>query len=278
MGYRLDSVSFSYGDKTVLDSLTLDLAEGRFYGILGPNGSGKTTLLDLLNAHRRPDAGTVLFRRRPLQDYGKKELARHLALVPQNFYVNFPFTVEEVVLMGRYPHMGRFGAPSAQDFKVVERVLELTDIAHFRDRYVTELSGGERQRVVFARALAQQTPVLLLDEATSNMDVRHGLQMLQLARHRTLSEAATVIAVFQDINLAALFCDVLVFLRQGRLVAQGESSKVLTGEIIEAVFDVKAEVELSPGLGTKSVRFSVPPLADAWPEGSEGTGGTGPSG
>jgi iron complex transport system ATP-binding protein len=160
MPFEFSHISFNYVDRKVIDDISLSLAPGKFYGIVGPNGSGKTTLLDLLARHRQPDAGDIYYRGRALSSFSKKELSREIALVPQNFYINFPFTVKEIVMMGRYPHIPRFAAPSAQDLDTLHKVMQETDTGKFADRYITELSGGERQRVVFARALAQDTPVL----------------------------------------------------------------------------------------------------------------------
>ena len=168
MLFELNHIRFRYADRNVIDDISLSLAAGKFYGIIGPNGSGKTTLLDLLTRHRVPADGDIFYSGKPLALFSKKALSREIALVPQNFYINFPFTVKEIVMMGRYPHIPRFAAPSTADLKVLHEVMELTITRDFANRYITELSGGERQRVVFARALAQDAPVLILDVATSN--------------------------------------------------------------------------------------------------------------
>jgi iron complex transport system ATP-binding protein len=169
-----------------------------------------------------------------------------MALVPQSDQINFPFSVQEVVAMGRYPHLSRFEPLSAQDYDLVQEVLDQAGIWPLRSRSVTTLSGGEKQRVIFARALAQNTPVLLLDEATSNLDIKHGLHLMRLTRDLVLSQGTTVVAVFQDLNLAAAFCHRLIFLRQGKVHTWGRTAEVLTSQTLDEVFEVQAEVRFDP--------------------------------
>jgi iron complex transport system ATP-binding protein len=242
MLYELNHISFQYADKNVIDDINLFLEPGKFYGIIGPNGSGKTTLLDLLTRHRVPFDGDLLYNGRELSSFSKKELARKIALVPQNFYINFPFTVKEIVMMGRYPHIPRFAAPSAADLKVLHDVMQLTEINDFANRYITELSGGERQRVVFARALAQDAPVLILDEATSNLDINFSISLLNVAARKVTHHGHTVVAVMQDINLAASYCDNLIFLSDGKIAANGPTRSVLTPDTLQTVFNIEAKV------------------------------------
>jgi len=181
-GFGLTGVSFAYGETRALADLTISLAPGKFYGIVGPNGCGKTTFLDLLTGTKSPEQGSVTFMDRPVADYRRRDLARLVALVPQDFGIDFAFTVQEVVLMGRHPHIGRFASPAAEDWRQVDSAMAAIGITHFKDRFVNELSGGEKQRVVVARALAQQTPYLLFDEATSSLDVRYTMQIFNEAR------------------------------------------------------------------------------------------------
>lgn len=246
MPFEFNHISFHYDDRKVIDDISLRMTPGRFYGIIGPNGSGKTTLLDLMARHRLPDAGRILYRDRTLSSFSKKELSREIALVPQNFYINFPFTVKEVVMMGRYPHMARFAAPSSHDWDTLEHVMQETQTGEFANRYITELSGGERQRVVFARALAQDTPVLILDEATSNLDINFSINLLNIAEQRVKNGDNTVVSVMQDVNLAAGYCDYLIFMAGGKIAAHGATQTVLTPEILKTVFDIDAKVYHEP--------------------------------
>jgi len=253
--YRLRHISFACGERPIIDDLSITLDGGRFYGIIGPNGSGKTTLVDLLSGHLRPDKGEITLDGRPLQHYARKELAHRIAVVPQDFSINFPYTCREVVMMGRYPHLPRFTPPGENDRAVVEDVLDRTALTDFSDRHVDRLSGGERQRVVFARGLAQQTDVLLLDEATASLDMQHAIDLLNLAA-RQVTDGATVIAVMQDINLAAIYCDQLVCIRQGRLAAAGPTNQVLNAELLKRVFRINAQVDYHPHANALQVAFN----------------------
>jgi iron complex transport system ATP-binding protein len=256
--FELDDVSFSHGANRIFEGLSMEVAAGRFHGILGPNGCGKTTLLDLLAGHLRPDVGNITFDGLRIDVYPRRLLAKRLALVPQEEAAWFPCTVEQMVMMGRYPHLPRFSRPTQRDRAVVSRVLRASGIAEFRHRAVTALSGGERQRVVFARALAQEAEVLLLDEATSHLDPAHALALLSVARDRVATGGATVLAVFHNPNLAALFCDELILMGAGRVFEQGPVEEVLTSEAVGRLYHVAARVGFDAFAGARQVVFRRP--------------------
>jgi iron complex transport system ATP-binding protein len=254
-GFNLTGVSFAYGETPALAELDLSLAPGRFYGIVGPNGCGKTTFLDLLTGGKRPDQGSVTFMDRPVAEYRRRDLARLVALVPQDFAIDFAFTVQEVVLMGRHPHIGRFASPGAEDWRQVDAAMAAIGISHFKDRLVNELSGGEKQRVVVARALAQQTPYLLFDEATSSLDVQYTMQIFNVAKRLVQEEGRTVIAVIHNLNLAAAYCDELIFMQKGKVAACGPTDAVLEASMIKKVFGVESRVAFDEFSSTKQISF-----------------------
>ena len=255
MLFECEQITFAYRDEPVIRDFSMSFEPGKFYGIIGPNGSGKTTVLDLLSKHISPVEGKISFKGKSIASYSRRSLSKELALVPQNFYIRFPFTVQEIVMMGRYPHIPRFASPSADDTAMVADIMDKTGISEFTSRYITELSGGERQRVVFARALAQNTPVLILDEATSNLDINYAISLLNISENRVKEKGNTVISVMQDINLAAAYCDYLIFLNKGRISAHGITSDVLTPDTIHSVFNVEAKVYRESYSGALQVVF-----------------------
>ncbi|MBF0529049.1 MAG: ABC transporter ATP-binding protein [Deltaproteobacteria bacterium] len=242
--FDIRNLSFAYGQHRALSDVTVSLRAGCFHGLVGPNGSGKTTLLDTLLGLKKPGQGQVLINGRSVFDLPRRELACRLALVPQEFAINFAFTVREVVLMGRYPYQRRLAGPTAADLRMVDRALELMDITDMANQIVTELSSGEKQRVAIARALAQDTSALLLDEPTSNLDVSHAHRVLQVAADLA-TKGRTIVAVLHDLNLAAAFCQELVLLKGGHLQAAGPTGLVLTSEHIRTAFRVEAAVEMN---------------------------------
>lgn len=240
MSLAVENVSWRAGGCLVLDDISLQLPAGSVLGLIGPNGSGKSSLLRLLAGLRRPDAGRVLLQGRTLAELGRKPLARRVALVEQQASTELDVTVETVVALGRTPHAGWLA--SGEDAQVIETALRQTGLWTLRDRRWQSLSGGERQRVQIARALAQQPSELLLDEPSNHLDIGHQLELLRLIRQLPL----TCVMALHDLNLAAMFCDVLVVLDKGRLVAHGSPAQVLTPALIAEVYGVRAEVSQLP--------------------------------
>ena len=233
---ELDRVSFAYSDRPAIDDLTLAVAEGEMLAIAGPNGSGKSTLLGLVAGTRTPSRGAVRLAGRSLRDYGRRELARTIAVVPQETAVAFPYRVAEMVLIGRAPHLRGLGLEGAHDVAAAERAMERTGILALADRPLAELSGGERQRVIVARALAQEPRLLLLDEPTTFLDLRHAIEILELVADLNRRERLTVVAVLHDLTAAAMYFDRLAFLRDGRVAVAGSPDAVITEASIREVF------------------------------------------
>lgn len=235
-------VGFGYGDKRICEDLSLSFpGGGAMIGLVGPNGAGKTTLLRLIMGMMEPDRGEILLEGQPVARMARRELARRMSLVPQDTHVDHPFTVEEMLAMGRHPHLGRFQPLRRQDVALLERAMAQTDIAHLRRREVNLLSGGERQRVLVARSIVQETPVVLLDEVTANLDLSHQLEVMDLARSLA-NEGRLVVATIHDLSIASRYCDRLLLLSDGQLQADGAPADVLTHANLRRFFHIEAAI------------------------------------
>lgn len=244
---RAEDIDVAYGDVRVLQAVSLAVTGGSFIGILGPNGCGKTTFLRALSRVLKPTAGTVHVEEKDISDYSIRDLATRIGAVPQETTITFDFTVEEIVQMGRHPYLGPLSSMKKEDYEICRRAMAQTNTTHLADRLITEISGGERQRVLIARALAQQPKVLLLDEPTSHLDINHQIEILSIIRG--LTPTVTVISVFHDLNLAACFCDRILLMEKGQVVAAGAPADVLTGDLINRVFGVRMMVRTHPLTG-----------------------------
>ncbi|MBS4030769.1 MAG: heme ABC transporter ATP-binding protein [Clostridiales bacterium] len=253
MEISVKQLSFKYGETAVLDSTTFSLGEGVFTGIIGPNGSGKTTLLKLISRVLKPSGGSIYLDGRELASFSQKELARRMAVVTQDGDAGYLFTVEEIVLMGRAPFLGRFQSETMEDREIVRQVMEMTGCTHLRERRLSELSGGERQRVMIARALAQEPKVLLLDEPTNHLDIGYQQEILDLVKRLSVTHGVTVVAVLHDLNLAAYYCQMLLLLNNGKIFASGSPAEVLTDKNIGNVYRTHVLVTPHPVLGTPTV-------------------------
>jgi iron complex transport system ATP-binding protein len=248
------SLGFGYDPlRPVLTDVSLDVRAGALVGILGPNGSGKTTLLRLLSGTRRPTAGHLHLDGRPLHDVTRRALARRVAVVPQETHLAFDYSVMEMVLMGRHPHLGVFEVEGPADMAAARDALDATGASHLEARDFATLSGGEKQRVVISAALAQATDVLLLDEPTSSLDLGAQLDIAHLLVELNRARGVTIVVSTHDLNLAAGICRDLVLLRDGRVVASGATADVLTPANVQALYDVDADVHVHPDTGHLTV-------------------------
>lgn len=253
----VQGLSVGYNDRPVLQGIDLTLADGELLGVVGPNGSGKSTLVRALSRVLRPAAGSVRVMGRELPLFTTKELARALAVVPQAPVLPEGFTALEVTLMGRTPHLRFLQPEGLDDLAVARRSMHQTAVLEFAERPVDELSGGERQRVVVARALAQEAPILLMDEPTSHLDVGHQLALFDLVLRLSRAGRLAVVAVIHDLTLAAQYCDRLILLHEGRVMAAGPPESVLTPEQVGTVYGATVCVIPHPATG-RPVVLPVP--------------------
>lgn len=250
---RAEDVRLAYGDRVVVDGVTLAVPTGRTTVVVGPNGCGKSTLLRGLGRLLEPRSGSVLLDGEEIGSLPTREVARRLGLLPQQPIVPEGVSVLELVERGRHPHHGLFRTWGRADEEAVAEALERTDLVHLAAVPVDSLSGGQRQRVWLAMVLAQATPVLLLDEPTSFLDIAHQLDVLDLVRGLCDDHGTTVVMVLHDLAMAARYADHLVAMRDGQVVAEGTPAEVVTPEVIEAVFGVGAHVIPDPETGTPVV-------------------------
>ncbi|SHO67184.1 iron complex transport system ATP-binding protein [Pseudoxanthobacter soli DSM 19599] len=237
--FELDAASFSAAGRVLVEPLTLALPPRRVVGLIGHNGSGKSTLVRLLARQQPASSGTIRFGGRPLADWGSRAFARRVAYLPQYTPPATGMLVEELVALGRYPWHGALGRFSPDDRAKVAEALELTDTARFAGRLVDTLSGGERQRVWLAMLIAQDTECLLLDEPISALDIAHQMEVLSLVHRLSAERGLGVVVVLHDINMAARFCDEIVALHTGRLIARGTPAEIVTPETLFAIYGVR---------------------------------------
>jgi iron complex transport system ATP-binding protein len=235
-----------YGRQPVLRDLSIEVPAGAFFIIIGPNSSGKTTLLRAMAGAVEPRQGHVEIWGEPIGHYSKKALARLVAVVPQRVATDIPFTVQEVVLMGRSPHVGWMGIEQQKDLELVDEAMAFTNVAHLAQRPLPQLSGGELQRVIIARALCQQPRLLLLDEPTAALDPAHQISIMDLLAQLQEERGLTVVMVSHDLNLAAMYGQQLLLLKEGKKVQSGRPADVLTYERLEQVYGCPVLVDTNP--------------------------------
>lgn len=241
-GYTLEGASFAVPGRMLVHPLDLEIAPGRVVGLVGHNGSGKSTLLKLLARQERPTAGRIRFGTRELATWGERDFARHVAYLPQTTPPAPGLTVRDLAALGRYPWHGPFGRFTAADRARVEAALEATGTRPLAERAVDALSGGERQRAWLAMLVAQDAGCLLLDEPISALDVAHQIEVLGLVRSLSRSHGVGVVVVLHDINMAARFCDEIVALKAGHLVARGRPHEIVTAPMLEAIYGLRMAI------------------------------------
>lgn len=250
---RFDGVTAGYSGVEILRNLNISFAKGEMVGVLGPNGAGKSTLLKALTGYADIMSGSITIKGADAALMTSGEKARAIAVVPQDIETPMPYTVEEIVQIGRTVHLGRFGSVAKTDREAMERAMAYTDVIDLRDRLFSELSGGERQRVIVAMALAQEAEILLLDEATSHLDINHRLEVIEIVERLNRENSVTVIMVSHDINLVADFSDRIIIVDKGVVVADGAPKDVLREDMLAQVYNCRVKVSVDGDDGALSV-------------------------
>ena len=244
---QVDKLTCGYDSKFSLQDISFKIIPGELLGVIGPNGSGKTTLLKVITKVLKPQKGRIVFDGKDISKMGFKEFARKVAFVPQTSAAGLNMTVEEFVLLGRIPHRGQFQFLETKgDEQVAEQAMALADVLELSERFLFELSGGEKQLATIARALAQEPQLLLLDEPTAHLDIGHQVKILDLVRRLNHKNGLTIIIVLHDLNLASLYCDTLLLLKEGKIHSMGAPEEILTYSEIEEVYETPVVVKTNP--------------------------------
>lgn len=251
----VDSLSYKYDEKFVLDQVTIGIRKGEMIGILGPNGCGKTTLLKNLNKNLKPHGGCVMIDDTDIAELSKKEIAQNIAVVPQTNDIRFSFTIRDIVTMGRMPFQESFRGETTDDLEIIERAIEQTGLKHLADRYINTVSGGERQRAIIARAISQTPEIILMDEPTLHLDINMQFEVLDLMYELSKKNDLTVVIVSHDLPMVTRYCDRIVLIHDHKIFAIGTPEEVLTEENMRIVFNVDAVLEKDPRSGKNTVRL-----------------------
>lgn len=242
MNIQTSNIQVSFGSKTILHDISLDIQDKEFVGIIGPNGSGKSTFLKCLYRILQPNNGKIFFDGTELSELSHRDTALKMAVVAQHSTVNFDFSVLEMVLLGRSPYKGLLDRDQIEDYEIARHALAEVGLSDFESRSFNTLSGGEQQRVILARALAQRTECLVLDEPTNHLDIKYQLELMTIVKKL----GATVVSAIHDLNLAAIYCDRIIALKDGCIVCSGKPADVLTSETIRYIYGVSASVQTLP--------------------------------
>ena len=240
------NLSYGYNDNDVFKDLSFVVPKGCFFIIIGPNGSGKTTLMKVLSGVEKPDRGRLKLLGKAIDRYPRRSLAQTVAMAPQMTAVDFPFTVQEIVLMGRSPYKGLLGFDDQTDLQIAQQAMIFTGVEHLAKRKLGQLSGGEQQRVLIARAICQEPEIILLDEPTASLDLAHQIRVMDLMEQLQKEKGVTVIMVSHDINLACMYAQSLLLIKNGQIVSTGSPDQVLNYETLERAYGCPLLVDQSP--------------------------------
>ena len=243
---NVNNLSHSFGETHVLKNISFQVPQRDFFIIIGPNGSGKTTLMKVISGILKPQKGELKILNRPIDQYHRKDLAKTIAFVPQMTFSDFPFTVTEIVLMGRSPYLGILGLEQEYDLEVANQAISFTGLENLAHRKLDQLSGGEQQRVFIARAICQEPDIILLDEPTASLDLAYQVRIMDLMEKLKTEKGITVVMVSHDVNLAAMYADHLILLHKGQVVCQGLPDEVLTYKTLEETYGCTLLVDESP--------------------------------
>jgi iron complex transport system ATP-binding protein len=243
---NVKNLSHSFGETPVLKNVSFQVPQRDFFIIIGPNGSGKTTLMKVISGILKPQNGELEILDRPIDQYHRKALAKTIAFVPQMTFADFPFTVTEIVLMGRSPYLGMLGIEQKNDLEVANQAIAFTGLENLAHRKLDQLSGGEQQRVFIARAICQEPDIILLDEPTASLDLAYQVRIMDLMEKLKTEKGITVVMVSHDVNLAAMYADHLMLLHKGQVVCKGLPDEVITYQTLEAAYGCTLLVDESP--------------------------------
>ncbi|MFW5891530.1 MAG: ABC transporter ATP-binding protein [Halanaerobiaceae bacterium] len=244
---KADKLNYSYQqNKKILKNINFAITRKQFVGLIGPNGCGKSTLLKNISNILKPESGTVYLNKKLLNEYNSKDLAQKMAVVPQETYINFNFTVYDLIMMGRNPYQDRWGKVKKRDKKIIREAMNLTDTYHFKDKMVNTLSGGEKQRVIIARALAQKPRILLLDEPTASLDINYQGEIYDLLSYLNKELDLTILSVSHDLNLTSQYCDRIILMNKGKIYISGTPEEVMKVENINEVYQTEVIIKQNP--------------------------------
>ncbi len=245
----------------MLDDITFEVKRGECLGIIGPNGSGKSTLIRILSAMEKPDQGEIRIHQVPIEKFTAKELARTMAVLSQGGLQPYPVTVEEAVMMGRYPYQKWYRQESREDQRVVQKILQETGLSEMADRYLDELSGGERQRVAIARAMAQEPDIMLLDEPTTFLDIGYQISLLNRLKEWQRKNASTMVMVLHDLNLAIQYCDRILLMEKGKVCKWGSGHEVIDAAVLHRIYGVRPVIIEHPQLKVPQIILQSEPVS-----------------